>query len=226
VLEFGVTHQSLAALSEADLVKKSLAGGHREHMLRLCGIPEDVRDFQRVLLDKDTGCAGGDIDILVFPDGRPELSTAIETKRIKVGSKALRTGRPNKLHELENGVRQANQLAALGFWRVYLYIFVVVDSRELNSGKISYAGLSMELKSLIHRNVSACLKKLRKRIGLYKCEFVQPMDYAPLGVGSFSGHLIRNAESVDQPLERTRWVEGATRAIQADTSTASPANCV
>jgi hypothetical protein len=156
----------------------------------------------------------GDVDILLVVPGRPDLATAIQVKRIKVGAAALRTRRPNKLHELKKGVRQANVLARIGFSQVYLYVFVVVDSREQNAGRISYDGPSSELRSLIRQVISP--RGLDQRVGLIHFEFVQPMDDEPLGSGTYGADLVRLAESMAQPPEVTTWVAQLTTAGAAN----------
>jgi hypothetical protein len=42
-------------------------------------------------------------------------------------------------------------------------------------------------------------------------EFVQPMDHAPLGVGTYGGHLQRIVETADQPDALTQWVAKVRR---------------
>src|SRR5205807_941816 len=106
---------------------------------------------------------------------RPDLAIAIEAKRVKV-----RSGRLNKLHDFKKGVRQANLLARIGFSQVYLFVFVVVDSREQNAGRMSYDGTDSYLRSVIEQAIS--VSDLDPRVGLMHYEFVQPMDHAPLCV--------------------------------------------
>src|SRR5258708_40127294 len=50
------------------------------------------------------------------------------------------------------------------------------------------------------------VKGLNPRIGLYRTEYVQPMDYEPLSTGGFHGDLVRNAEPVQQEDSLTEWV--------------------
>jgi len=86
-------------------------------------------------------------------------------------------------------------------------VLVVVDSREKNMGKISYDGADSELRSLIERAIS--VGGLNARVGLVHYEFVQPMDYPPLGVcalDAYGAHLIRSAQTVPQPAVLSRWL--------------------
>ncbi|MBZ5562095.1 MAG: hypothetical protein LAP13_06705 [Acidobacteriia bacterium] len=131
-------------------------------------------------------------------------------KRIKVGAAALQNRRPNKVQEFKEGVRQANLLAKIGFSQVYLYVLVVVDSREKNAGRNTYKGLPPELSRVIEGAISP--RNLDKRVGLMYHQFVQPMDYEPLGTGTYFGHLVRLAESAVQPEDVTAWVAQVTAA--------------
>lgn len=203
-------HPSLANIPEAKLVERLLADPYwRSNIVTLFGMPGDPVVLQMVSLNSAPGIrteGPGDVDILLGSATRPDSATAIEVKRIKLRVNATRGGRPNKLRELKKAVEQANRLAKIGFSQVYLYVLVGVDTREQNRGKFSFEGASLELKRLIDREVSTSTCDLIKRIGLYKCEFVQPMDFDPLMIGSHHMHLIRSAGIVTQSDELTRWV--------------------
>ena len=143
--------------------------------------------------------------MLLCPSSRPELATAISVKRIKVGVNAVRSGRPNKLGELEKATAQANRLADVGFHLVYSFVFVAIDTREQNADKkISFAGLPVELRQFVHSAVTT--RGLNPRIGLYRTEYVQSMDHEPFSTGSFYGNLTRNAEPAQQADDLTEWV--------------------
>lgn len=146
----------------------------------------------------------GDVDILLRSKNQPALATAIEAKRVKVGPEAFRTGAPNKLQEYQKAVRQANRLAQVGFSQVYVFVLVVVDSREHNDGRISYAGATSALRGVIDNAIS--VHGLDQRIGLARHDFIQPMDHAPLGIGAGGTHLIRPAKLVAQPVTLTEWI--------------------
>lgn len=200
-----MAHPSIADIPEDALVQYLLSDPYwRLNILGVRGIPQDVLDLQRVPLDNILGDFEGDVDILLCAQSQPDSATAIEVKRIKVGAEALRSEQPNKLHEYTRGVRQANRLARVGFSQVYLYVFVVVDSREQNAGHISYAGPPSQLRRKIEDTLS--VSDLDPRIGLLHYEFVQPMDNAPFEVGTASGHLLRLAQPVAQPAALTAWV--------------------
>jgi hypothetical protein len=171
-------------------------------------MPAGSSAFASVDLKGAPGDFRGDIDVLLCPRSQPELATAISVKRIKFGANAVRNGQPNKLGELKKATMQANTLADVGFHLVYSFVFVAIDTREQNVGevgqKITFVGLSNELKQFVHNTVT--LQGLNPRIGLYRTEYVQSMDDEPLSTGSFYGFLARNAEPVHQADNLTEWV--------------------
>jgi hypothetical protein len=78
-----------------------------------------------------------DVDVLLCDPERPHEAAAFEIKRIKFGLSAFRADRsvvPNKLRAVEKAIAQANRVAQVGFWKEFLYIIVVVDSRGRNAG--------------------------------------------------------------------------------------------
>ena len=201
-------HDSIATIDESKLVELLLTDPYwPSRIVNLAGMPDDCKNFSCVSLDAvPPNGAEGDIDILRCPPLRPDLATAIQVKRIKVSANALSTGQPNKLSGLKKGVEQSNLLADLGFHQVYFYVFIVVDSRELNVGKFAFAGSTKEIKSLLEREVGMAASALRSTAGLYTCEFTQPMDDVPLTTGAFGGHLVRLAQQRAQSDELTKWV--------------------
>jgi hypothetical protein len=203
-----LNHDSIADIHEDKVVERLLSDPlWRSDMFELYGNPRGVLDRQKVPLQTAPGGFKGDVDVLLCAPGHPEEAVAFELKRVKFGMSALRLGgRPNKLHEFHKAVRQANRLADVGFWRVYLYVITLVDAREQNAGKHTYRGLSSELKSLIASVVTT--HGLNPRVGLCDLVFTQPMDYAPFTVGGHVHHLKRLARPQQQSEELTKWVAG------------------
>ena len=206
-----LTHQSIVDIPEDRVVERLLSDPlWRSEWFELYGNPKGVLDRQRVPLP--SGFIG-DADILLIAPNCPEEAVAFEVKRIKFGTAALRPGgRPNKLHEFEKAVQQANRLAEVGFWKVYLYAVTVVDAREQNAsirlatGKNTQSGLSSELRSLVASVVTT--QGLNERVGLCDLEFTQPIDDAPFDVGGRVFRLIRLATGIQQSEKLTKWVAG------------------
>ena len=142
----------------------------------------------------------------IYSSSRPThpRQVAIEVKRIKVHAPTFASGIPNKLQEYDKAVEQANLLARVGFAQVYLYVFVVVDSRHHNEGRVTYDGLTPELRARIEAVISP--ERLEARVGLAVHELIQPMDHPPLITGAGGIHLRRVAMAVQQPEELTRWL--------------------
>ena len=176
----------------------------RRDLLAIHGIPSGARSQQKESQAGLPGSPKGDVDILLWKSHRPDQAVAIEVKTIKANLDGMGGDHLNRLGEFKKGVRQANDLARIGFWKVYLWVFVLVDSRLQNAGRITYDGLGGELKCEVDRTI--CTEKLNPRVGLIHYEFVQSMDEIPLDVGSYGGHLIRLAEGADQPGGVTAWV--------------------
>ena len=201
-------YDSIVSIDESKLVELLLTDPYwPSRIVNLAGMPDNCKDFGCVgLVGVPPKGAEGDIDILRCPMDRPDLAVAIQVKRIKISATALSTGQPNKLSGLKKGVDQSNLLADLGFHQVYFYVFIVVDSRELNAGKFAFAGATKEIKSLLEREIGMAATALRSTAGLFTCEFTQSMDDVPLATGAFGGHLVRLAQQMTQPDELTEWV--------------------
>jgi hypothetical protein len=198
-------HESLANIHEKDLVHRLVADPlSRADLLGVHGMPKAPLIFTEVDLRDAPGSVRTDGDLLFVEPNAPEAVVAIQAKRIKVHARSFEIGIPNKLPEYEKGVQQANLLACVGFAQVYLYIFVVVDSRHHNAGRVTYDGLTPELRAPIDAVIS--LERLDPRVGLAVIELIQPMDHRPLTIGVGGMDLHREAKAVPQPAELTRWL--------------------
>jgi hypothetical protein len=198
-------HPSIADIHEHELVDELLSSySYRSSFIGIHGMPSTPVALTRVLLKDAPGDYRGDIDILLFAKDEPARAVAIEVKRIKVGASAFWTDRPNKMHEINVGVEQANLLAKVGFAQVYLYLIVVVDSREHNEGRITYNGLTAGLRQKIDAEVST--RMLDPRVGLIVLHYVQSMDHPPLTMGSSAGTIKRLATETLQPPALSRWI--------------------
>ena len=149
------------------------------------------------------------IDVLLCDPMRPQEAAVFEVKRIKFGLSAFRPDGsvvPNKLREVEKAIEQANLLAEVGFWKVFLYITVVADTRERNGGMVTYAGLSSREKSMLEPYLT--MVKLEPRVGFSLLDFTQPMDEIPLMVGTHGMHIRRMPTVQEQSDALTKWVSG------------------
>jgi hypothetical protein len=201
-------HESITDLHERELVRRLLLSPISRGTIidGIYGMPRDPVDLQQVGLGDAPGDFRGDVDILLCSQGKPEEAVAIEVKRIKCGADAVASGKPNKLGELENGASQANRLAKVGFWKVFYYPIIVVDTRERDVRTDDWDGLPRGMQDLIRKSIASIGSQLQSRIGLFRTEYTQPWDHAPLGEGMFVGELIRNARPVTQPKDLTAWV--------------------
>jgi hypothetical protein len=198
---------SIADIHEDQLVARLLADPlWSTNFFELASMPRGMANRQRVLLNSAPGNFQGDIDALLCASDRPDHAIAYQVKRIKFGINQLRNGVPSKLQEYQKLAQQANLVARMGFWQVYAYVIVVVDAREQNSGKNTYAGLSSKLKSHVESAITT--SPLDERVGLGILEFTQPMDYEPFSVGSHGLSLRRRSVPAEQTQELTQWVAG------------------
>lgn len=198
-----MTHLSLAAIPEGQLVQSLLAAPHwRQWLLGLHGIPFGIRSYPEVQL-ASLG-KQGDIDILLVEPGKPASAIAIQVKRVKVTESTFANGKPNKLDAIDQLKMQTNLLVGLGFSQVLAYVIVVVDSRIRNVGDFCFDGLTPELHRTIESALSA--EGLAEQAGLVRFEIVQPMDFAPLTTGSHFTRSIRMPTSQVQPQSLTEWV--------------------
>jgi hypothetical protein len=199
-------HESLPDIPEGQLVKKLLADPYwRARLFGLAGFPRDPVVRDEVDLAGVPGGVKGEVDVLLCRPGRPDLAVAVEVKRIKFDAWDIERGSPKKLHEIGKAYEQANRDAGVGFAQVYLYVIVVVDSRELNIGKKqSYEGLSNDHRGLVRRALP--LVGLDARVGLFEVELAQTVDNPPLWPSTWGGELRRNAQPTIQTPELTEWV--------------------
>jgi hypothetical protein len=209
-----LVHSSLADVPEDELVEVLLSSPYwRSNLFCWEGIPKNAIDRQRVLLNAAPGHPQGDADILLCAPGQPERTVAYQVKKVKVGMSQFRFSAPSKLQELKEAVRQANLLADMGFWKVFLYVITVVDSREQNldqisRGEITYAGLSNDLKYKINQAVSNSVTGLNPRVGLAEIDLTQATDNAPFTIDASGAKLHRRATEVPQSEQLTSWISG------------------
>jgi hypothetical protein len=207
-------HRSITESKEPELVSHVLNDvHHRDTLFNIKGMrTRDARVLECVDLRLFQKGLAGDIDILVIPHGQPELSTAIQVKRFEAnvrvdasGEDEVEGGYPERFRKLmAKGIKQANRTKLLGFAQVYLWVFVVIDTRERNGGWYTYEGPDSLLRSQIASAISPV--GLDPTIGLMEFEWVQPMDRPPFELGTYGGHLRKLADTTAQPPELTEWL--------------------
>lgn len=79
-----------------------------------------------------SGKKPGDIDILLIDKERPDKAIAFECKRLKVTSIDSPLPKVNNVQGVKQGVKQANGLQSLGFYKSYLMIILLDDSRHFD----------------------------------------------------------------------------------------------
>ena len=114
----------------------------------------------------------GNIDILICNKFRPEQTIAIESKRAKVVVYQNGSQKVNKLKEIEKGIKQANGLQSMGFWKSYLLLLIVIDARLKNGSNVIFKyGQHSETSSVYEVPMNA---SLNRDVGVAYIEIVQP----------------------------------------------------
>ena len=199
--------ESIADIAEGKLVEKLLTDSHYRNyrLLNNLGIPKDAEAYPTV--SHNALGRPGDIDILVVNPVKPEFATAIQVKRIKVVDKTFKTDKPpNKLEDLKTLHWQTNILVEFGFWKVFSFVIVVIDSRSNNSGKLCFDGLNNDVRLKLEKPLSDSIKHLNDTAGYICIELNQPMDFPPLTIGTFTSRSLRIPTLRQQSDCLTQWV--------------------
>lgn len=208
--DVALLHQSITEVKEHDFVGMFLRDlYYRNAYLNIKGFEaDDAVIWKDIPLRKFRKNVPGDVDILIVPNGRAEQSTAIQVKRYKIkieSDDADYSRQVGWMADLfDEGVRQANENAELGFSQVYLWIAVLIDSRVRNAGRYTYDGADSRLRSAIRNTISTA--KLHPRVGLIHNEFVQGMDRPPFELSAGGLSLDRIATAAEQPQDVTQWL--------------------
>src|SRR5262249_29448980 len=139
-------HQSITEIREQDIVAFLLRDLYfRNAYLNIKGLePDDAVIWKELPLRRFRKHLPGAVDIVIVPNGRPDQSTAIQAKRFKVKIESDDADYKVQIKGMtdlfDEGVRQANENEALGFFQVYLWVLVVIDSRARNAGRLTYDG--------------------------------------------------------------------------------------
>ena len=205
-------HDSLAEIPKDKLVNCIVTDilWEREFFM-FHGMPSGMVSRQCVSLTTAPNNPKGDIDVLFCAPDLPQQAVAYQIKRVKLGINQLRNRTPGKLEEFKKLAQQTNLISRMGFWQVYADVIVVADAREQNaeaqsSGKLTFQGLSSELRSLLYAAVSSAIPHFDSRIGIGVMEFIQTMDSEPFTDGTHGLHVRRFCEPAPQSEELTKWV--------------------
>lgn len=207
-------HPSLAAMGELPLIQLILSNRLRSsNLVNVSGFPRNPIIDGPFDLRSLPGRPAGDVDLLVWGNRYPHQAVAIEVKRVKAIERADEDGQINKLHELLDGAKQAYRLLKLGFWLVYLWPILIVDSRARNQRAHTYAGLCESHHQTWKLALDRVISETDSRIGLITHEFVQSEDTEPTRLGSSSSmHFIRPGVPQQQSTDITDWTAGIDRA--------------
>jgi hypothetical protein len=207
-----LVHNSLAEIHEDKLVDRIVSDIQwGREFFQFHGMPSGMESRQCVQLPTAPGNPQGDIDVLFRAPELPQQAVAYQIKRVKCGINQHRNETLGKLGEFKKLARQANLLAQMGFWQVYALAIVVVDAREQNAkeenaGKITFEGLSSNIRSKVESAVSSATQLFDARVGFGVMEFVQTMDSAPFTVGTHGLHIRRFSKQAAQSEQLTKWV--------------------
>lgn len=201
-------HDSIADIHEGSLVEYLIGVPYwRAWTFQHFGIPKKPVYRERVPLNSAPGGPQfrGDIDVILCDPNHFEETVVYEVKRIKVGLSQVRSKAPAKLQDLKEAVRQANLLADIGFWKVFLYILCEIDARELNLLNDDRLHFN-QIKAKIDTAIGLCMGNLNSRIGVTSFEFVQTTDSPPHTMDQSGGYLRRQAAPTAQSYELTKWI--------------------
>ena len=116
----------------------------------------------------------GELDAMIWPVDDPTTVTVFEAKRIRVDADTLLTEQIGGLQGIREGVAQVRSHIQLGFARVYLALFVSVDSRGYSGGHWIGGGLPHSLSSQIVAAVQSATDDLD--VGVLVFVLDQPVD--------------------------------------------------
>ena len=168
-------------------------------------LPSNSLHFTGVTSPVLTGDAEvGDVDALLFSTSNISEAVAIECKRIKAvvtnGVAAI-----NGIDNIGKGIRQANALHKLGFFRSWLAIIVIVDGRGEVENNFMFRGLPpKDLSNLFKRTFEYALcgkLKLHDAVGIVFFEVVQAKDKIIEHASFISMCICRDATPIEQPDE-------------------------
>ncbi|MDQ1613267.1 MAG: hypothetical protein QOG00_3198 [Pyrinomonadaceae bacterium] len=152
----------------------------------------------------------GDIDALLASTNNLSEAVAVECKRVKAvitnGVAAI-----NGTDNIKKGIRQANALHSLGFFRTWLAIIVITDGRGDTECNFMFRGLpDRDFSNLFKRTYEYAIcgkRKLHDDIGVVFFEIVQTKDKAIDHSNNIKMCVCRDAVAVEQRNELSEQIK-------------------
>ena len=168
---------------------------------------------QPVLMPSDR--QSDELDAMIWPTGDPSNAIVIEGKRLRVDGDTVVTHQIGGLSGIIEGAHQVRAHVQRGFSRVYLAVFVEVDSRTYSGGHWIGGGLPWALSKQVIDSVETPL--VDDEVGILVFEVDQPVDSDVLLSGGFGLRHSRVAPHRRQPDELTNRVRQFIDTIERPT---------
>lgn len=142
----GLNEDRVTDVSEPDILKDLLTSGARNLILEELGVSNECPIFFEVKNPVvQFGEKPGDIDLLIYLDGRADKAIGIQCKRVKVEALDQNEDKCNKISSIAEGVRQANlQRRNFGFHQNYLAILIETYGRLRDKSNTVFRGPTSE----------------------------------------------------------------------------------
>jgi hypothetical protein len=149
--------------------------------------------------------ADTDIDVMLITNGDRHRAIAIECKVVKVTFERSGREKVNKIEKIGKGIKQANGLRAMGFYKSYLMIFVVSDARfDLENSHI-WRRVSNDKLKLVTRFTG--YEDLHENAGLIICMISQPTGNSIHMTGSVAVKHKIHAKEQEQGTKLTAAIQ-------------------
>ena len=145
-----------------------------------------------------------EFDVLVCNPIKPQYAVAIECKRVKIKAESFEHNDVTKLEGVGKGVKQANELLKVGFYRTFLAVIIVVDGRGRTDYGMHTRGVTTQQFEKIYDFPRR--DSLHNDVGVLFIEVIQTTD-APLSkTGCVAVGLDKKAIQQDQSASITNKV--------------------
>ena len=160
---------------ETAIIRWLLGSKGRNLLLELLGLPLDsyTETAVGVPVIDDPQMKPGDLDLLICPHGRPDMSVAIQCKRVTVEVEGDDSDQIRKLGDTKDVVWQANkQRKRYGFHQNYLAIIIQSFVARRCSSEVILRGITPEsLKRIYEFNYR---DKVHDDVGIIFIDVTQP----------------------------------------------------